>query len=168
VPTGELLTRATIWLALLLYALGAVWWFNRHRLHAARLAWSVGLLAFIAHVLLAFHYFHAWSQSQALVETARQTEALTGLSSGSGLYLNYLFGIAWLAIILRWWFVTDALEAPPTLLDRAWHGFALFMIFNGTVVFGRGPIRWVGAAICGIVVLAWFRASRRAHRSTST
>ena len=54
------------------------------------------------HVAAAFHYYYEWSHAVGLAETARQTEELTGMASGSGLYLNYLFTLVWLADGIYW------------------------------------------------------------------
>jgi hypothetical protein len=37
------------------------------------------------------------------------------------------------------------------------HGFFFFMVFNGAVVFGHGPVRWYGVAICAAVAYLWAR-----------
>src|SRR4051812_3553647 len=114
--TGELLTRLTIWLALVLYAAGAVLLLvargQAHRIAIARWAWTLGCFFFLAHVWSAFAFFHGWSHAAAYAETARQTEAMTGIRSGAGLYLNYAFGAAWLAMTCWWWM------APPNFLAQ--------------------------------------------------
>ena len=168
---GELLTRVTIWFALLLYAAGAMGLLLGRRderwLRGARWAWTLGCVAFLAHVVCAFAFYHQWSHATAYGETARQTEAMTGIRSGSGLYLNYAFGLGWLAMVLGWWVTPQRFFAQPRWLVWLWNGFAVFMIFNGTVVFGRGPARWLGAGICAALAMAWGmrkRASRRDER----
>jgi hypothetical protein len=155
----ELLTRATIWLALALYAGGAVIFLTKaadgSALRKARWCWVLGCGFFIAHVLCAFAFYHDWSHAAAYAETARQTEAMTGIRSGSGLYLNYAFGLGWIAVVLWWWIAPRKFLAQPRWLSWLWNGFAVFMIFNATVVFGHGPARWLGAAICLALAVAW-------------
>lgn len=159
---GEWLTRATIWIALLSYTIGAILLLLRSPSDGiaarARAAWTVGCLFFVAHVVCAFAYFHHWSHTAAYVETARQTEEKTGLRSGSGLYLNYLFGVVWIALTMRWWMSPRGFLAQSRWTHGLWNGFAVFMIFNGTVVFGDGFARWFGLALCiGLAIACWIR-----------
>ena len=161
-PSGEWLTRATIWIALLLYTVGAILLLLRAPSEKvaprARLAWTAGCASFVAHVLCAFAFFHQWSHTAAYIETARQTETMTGFRSGSGLYLNYLFGAAWIALTMWWWMSPRGFFAQPRWSHALWNGFAVFMIFNGTVVFGRGAARWFGMALCAALAVAcWIR-----------
>ena len=163
---GELLTRLTVWLALCAYALGAAMLLlarERPRLPArARWAWTLGCAFFLAHVVCAFGYFHGWSHAAAYSETARQTAELTGLRWGGGLFLNYVFAAAWLADVLWWWLAPASFARRSPRLTAAWQGFFFFMVFNGTIVFGNGPVRWLGMAICaGLAVLWW---TTRRHR----
>jgi hypothetical protein len=56
---------------------------------------TTGFAVYLLHVIFAFTYFYAWSHSVAERETARQTRELFGVEWGGGIYLNYLFTIAW-------------------------------------------------------------------------
>jgi hypothetical protein len=162
---GELLTRLTIWLTLIAYALGAATLLlahgRAHLLARARWAWTVGCMFFLAHVVCAFGFFHGWSHAAAYRETARQTAELTGLRWGGGLFLNYLFAIAWLSDVLWWWLAPDCFLRRSARLAAAWQGFFFFMVFNGTIVFGKGPVRWLGVAICASLATLWWMTRRR-------
>jgi hypothetical protein len=37
----------------------------------------------------------------------------------------------------------------------AWQGFLLFIIFNATVVFKTGPLRWIGLGLCLWLGFLW-------------
>ncbi len=146
---GDLLTRASVWLALLGYLFGPLAGLLGRQSTAwqrfARLAYSCGWLAFVVHAIAAFAFFYRWSHSVALDETARQTFEATGHSSAVGLYLNYLFLILW-ALGVGWWWRAGLTSYR---LRRRWvgaalHGFLLFMAFNATVVFETGVVRWAG------------------------
>src|SRR5437867_232780 len=104
---GELLTRATVWVALTLYATGEMVRLSaRERPRwetVARWLWTGGCLAYLAHAAAAFEFFHAWSHAAAYADTARQTEAKFGLHWGGGLWFNYFFTGIWLADVLWWW-----------------------------------------------------------------
>src|SRR5687767_13213248 len=96
---GELLTRITIWVAVVGYAAGAtVFALSRGRggwARAARLAWTVACAALLAHVACAFHFYHGWGHGAAYLDTARQTNEVFGLDWGGGLYVNYALMAGW-------------------------------------------------------------------------
>lgn len=166
---GEFLTRITIWASLAGYALGAAYLVSRrpHRLEsAARLAWTAGCLSLIAHAILALKYFHGWSQSDAWVETARQTAEVFSIYWGGGLIINYTLILVWLADVVWWWARPESHRNRPRIIDRIWQGFLLFIIFNATVVFKTGPLRWIGAALCAGLIILWWRESRSGRSSS--
>ena len=149
--SSELVVRASIWLALVGYLAGA--------LHAcaprygavwsrvARILWTLGCAALLVHVISAFHVHYLWSHRTALDETARRTAELTGRATGAGLYLNYLFAVLWALDAAWWWRGLEAYRRRSPIVVVALHGFLFFMVFNGTVVFASGPVRWLGVAI---------------------
>ncbi len=97
-------------------------------------------------------------------ETARQTGELTGFHWGGGLFLNYLLGVLWLADVVWWWMTPASFARRPRGLVLAWHGFLYFMVVNGTVVFGSGPVRWFGLLLCGGLVVLWWWSLPRPGR----
>ena len=156
---GETLTKVTVWLALSGYAAGAACLLLRGRgrdwARAARLAWTFGCAWFLAHVLCAFAFHYEWSHAAAFAETARQTREVTGNEFGGGVFVSYSFTLLWAADVLWWWSDERGHARRPRLLTAAWHAFFFFIVFNGTVVFERGPARWLGALICGGLALLW-------------
>jgi hypothetical protein len=46
-------------------------------------------------------------------------------------------------------------------IDRLLHGFMLFMVFNGMIVFESGPIRWADALMFGVLAIALLLRYRR-------
>ena len=158
---GELLTRLTVWLALCGYALGAAMLLLAQPARA-RWAWTFGCAFFLAHVAFAFHFFHGWSHAAAVRETARQTAELTGVRWGGGIFLNYLFAAAWLGDVLWWWLAPENFARRSPRITAVWQGFFFFMVFNGTIVFGKGPVRWLGAVICAGLAALWWKVRRRA------
>ena len=161
---GEWLTRLTIWVALATYAIGAgIMLVARGRAAQAiraRWAWTIGCAFFLAHVVCAFTYYHHWSHAAAYRETALQTREMTGYHWGGGLFLNYLVAVGWLAEVLWWWVAPDHFARRSRCLVSAWHSFLFFMVFNGTVVFGSGPVRWVGLLICTGLAGLWWRGRK--------
>ena len=151
---GELLVRATAWLAFAAYMSGTAAGLRHPAGRAFRLLWLAGAGLLLVHLLAAFHFKHEWSHAAAYADTARQTREATGLDWGGGVYLNYLLVLVWLADALGRLRTNPV--APSHALRRALTGFYAFMWFNAAVVFVRGPMRWVGVAAFGLIaVLAW-------------
>jgi hypothetical protein len=166
---GELFTRMTIWLALGGYAFGAlvhfVWRENWRWQARARWAWTIGCVGMLAHVVCAYHFYHAWSQASVYRETARQTAEVFNWNWGGGLYVNYVFIAAWLLDVLWWWRGLERYNQRPRVVDWAWQGFFLFMVFNATVVFKTGVLRWLGVGLSvALVVIWWLTSKPDAHR----
>ncbi|MEM9557300.1 MAG: hypothetical protein AAGC60_23780 [Acidobacteriota bacterium] len=174
---GELVTRVSVWIALLCYLAGPLAALagraagsrrlNRWR-RRARFVYSCGFVAFMVHVVAAFHVFYEWSHSVALAETARQTAELTGARSGAGLWLNYLYLLVW-ALDVAWWWRVDVIVHARR---RAWataliHGFFVFIAFNATVVFEQGPVRWIGAAATALLFAVAFVVALRSRTGPS-
>ena len=159
--SGELLTRSTIWISILAYTTGSIIFaIARGRVdldRRARLAWTIGCAALLAHFAAAFNFYHAWSQSSAYNETARQTAAVFGINWGGGLFINYTVALLWIADVAWWWLAgLSSYRRRPWSLTLIWHSFLVFIIFNATVVFKDGPTRWIGAVICLILISSWF------------
>lgn len=165
---GELLTRGTVWLAVAAWTFVCTCLIRRTRLSAARVVWAFGAGVFCLHVVCAFHFYHHWSHDEAYAETARQTRQLTGIDSGAGLYLNYAFAAIWVTDAL-WWTTagTQRYIRRSAWILQSMHAFFAFMVVNGAIVFGTGPVRWFGAISVAIVSGAIaFRVSSRKSRQT--
>ena len=152
--TGALITRATIWLALLCYATTTalqtrVAWRSAQ---FTRVVWLMGCCFFLVHVAAAFHFYHHWNHALAEDHTRIETVRLTGLDSGRGIYFNYLLGLIWLADCAAWPLRGRHLHESHPKWHIALHAFFLFMIFNATVVFGHGWARPAGAVLCTLAL----------------
>jgi hypothetical protein len=132
---------------------------RRSHIDLSRLAWTAGCVAFLIHVVCAFHFVHSWSHAAAYAETARQTAELVGLDWGGGLYANYAFAAVWLADVFWAWMSPSSYFARPRWIKWTLQGFMAFIVFNATVVFGHGAIRWAGVA--ATVILAFSLMHRR-------
>lgn len=122
-----------------------------------RLVWTAGSLVNLAHVFLAMHLAHGWDQERAYRAIARQTYEETGLNWGGGFYINYLFSTMWLADVASWWIWPRHYAARPRWLNGVLQGVFLFMFFNATVVFGKSPVRLLGAVLCPVGAIGWLR-----------
>ena len=159
---GEWIVRGSVWLALLCYPAGPLGAFLAGRAEQlARLVWSLGCLAFLAHAVSSFHVFYDWSHQVAVSETARQVAELTGRQIGAGVYLNYLFTLVWLLDAAWWWVNPTGYQQRSRVGVLLVHGFFLFMIFNATVVFETGAVRILGLAVSTLGAIAVWKALRR-------
>jgi len=155
---GDRLTRGTVRLALSWYAAaaGLMLFFQpgdyraqstRGRL--ARWCWTWGWVAYIVHLSMAFHWMHGWSHARAI----EHVRAVAGW--GDGIYFSHLFTLVWTADVTWWWVNPPSYASRSPWIDRALHAFMLFMIFNGTIVYEQGFIRWAGFVLfTGLSILA--------------
>lgn len=127
----------------------------------SRTLWTTGALFMLAHAVLAFAAFYAWSHVTARDAVARQTAALTGMAFSGGIYVNYLLVSAWLADAAWWWASPRGYAQRPRAVDAGVRGFIFFIMVNGAVVFADGVARLLGAAAVSIVGVAWLRRMRR-------
>jgi hypothetical protein len=113
-------------------------------------------------VAFAYHFYHNWSRASVYRETARQTAEVTGIDWGGGVYFNYALVIGWIIDAAYWRFRgLDAYRNRPPWLAAAWQFFLFFIVFNATVVFKTGALRWIGLGLC--LWLAFL--TNRAYRS---
>jgi hypothetical protein len=172
---GDLLTRNTIRLSLAWYAvavglmlfLAPDEWAAGTPVSAtgrprrgwlARWCWTWGLVCFLVHLGMAFHYFHYWSHAHAF-ERTRQVAHV-----GEGIYISYLFTVLWGADVAYWWLNPRGYASRSPWIDRTLQAFMLFIVLNGMVVFESGPIRWAGLLGLAVLTVAW-RMARGGRRS---
>jgi len=168
---GELLTRGTIWITLVAYAIGSFSFaFVPKRILAdriARIAWSIACTSLFAHLISGYQFFYGWSHRTAYADTARQTEEVVGLAWGGGLFINYALLIVWTIDLAVWWRNgLNSYRKRPWPLIAVWHWFLIFIIFNATVVFKNGLVRWLGLAICVGLSFAWVLVAK--ERATTS
>lgn len=131
-----------------------------------RCFWTAGCVLLWAHVGCAFSFVHGWSNAAAVGSTARQTQAVTGIDSGFGVYLNYLLMVLWAGDVLWWWISPRTFATRSAIADRLWQGFLAFIWFNATVVFAAGPVRWIGVAAT-LAALGMLVCARTVPQATS-
>lgn len=147
---GEAITLWTIRLAMALYAatLAGRLMIVRPHFRVLRGLWTVGCVLLVAHIVAAFHYYHAWDHAAAIEATALQTKEAIGRSFGGGIYFNYVFAGVWPGEVALWWLAPAAFERRPRWLAWLVQGFMAFMVFNAVIVFEAGAMRW-----CGVIVM---------------
>jgi hypothetical protein len=167
-PTlGEDLTRNTVRLCLLFYAAAVVlllrlqpadWDVSTRRGRLARWLWTLSWLAYFIHLGMAFHHYHGWSHAAAVEHVRKRS------NFGEGIYVSHLFTLLWSADVVWWWLWPRGHAGRSPWLGGVLHGFMLFVIFNGTVVYEDGPIRWAGVVL--FVVLGALFMHRLRERRT--
>jgi hypothetical protein len=162
--TGPALTTSSVWLALLAYFAatglapdGDGARVNGREFRWRRAVWSVGCLFYLVHVTAAFEFHHAWSHAAAVEHTAQLTADVVGWSWGGGIWFNHLFTLAWMADVGWMWLRPAGWLNQPRRFKRAWQGFFFFMVFNATVVFADGAVRWFGLAGCAWIAFRWLK-----------
>jgi cell division protein FtsW (lipid II flippase) len=148
---ADLVTRQTARVALLFWGLAAAALLRRHR-DFARGAWTVGAVTFLIHVVTAFDRVHGWSHRAAY----RHVEAVSGF--GAGVFISYSFTVVWIVDAAWWWIDRRRYDARPRWLDWLIHAFMAFVVFNATVVYESGFIRWAGVVL--FVVLSMLMLAR--------
>jgi hypothetical protein len=101
-----------------------------------------------------FHHYHHWSHADAV----EHTEAVSGF--GRGIYVSHLFTLVWTADVLSWWLQSARRALRPSWIDWLLHGFMAFVIFNATVIYETGPIRWAGLTLFTGLAGVWLYRSK--------
>jgi hypothetical protein len=123
------------------------------------LFWSGAWLFCVLHVVCAFHFRHHWVHSAALQHTADMTECVVGINWGGGLYINYAFLICWGAASVRSLRTVGHLSLSTPVSETFMQGFAAFMMFNATAVFG--PWWWWLPAIFVVAAVLYRKLAVR-------
>jgi hypothetical protein len=148
---GNFLIRNTVRIALLFWAAAM---FIRLRHRDMRLLWSLACAAYLIHVAMAFEHYHHWSHASAV----RHVQETSGF--GPGILVSYLFTLLWTADVVWWWLAPTCHEQRLPLVNCAWHGFMIFVIVNGAIIYENGPIRWVGAVVMLGLLVMWLQSPR--------
>jgi hypothetical protein len=153
---GDRLTRMTVRCSLTWYALATSmmlflgrddWRADAWRGWLARWCWTWGWVAYVVHLGMAFHWFHGWSHARAM-EHVRMASGV-----GEGIYVSHLFTLWWTADLAWWWLAPGAYAERSRWFDGLLHGFMLFMVFNGTIVYETGFIRGAGIGLFALLSL---------------
>jgi hypothetical protein len=147
---ADVVTRQTARVAILFWGVAAASLLLGYR-DWARASWMVGAATFVVHGVTAFDRVHGWSHAAAV----RHVEAVSGF--GAGLFVSYAFTLVWAADAAWWWLNRRGYEARPASLDRLVNGLLAFVVFNATVVYETGFIRWAGALLFAVLGVLWWR-----------
>jgi hypothetical protein len=137
---SDVVARQTARVAVLYWGL-AVGALLLRRREFARAAWTWGCVAFLVHVVTALDRVHGWSHSAAV----QHVHDVSGF--GPGLFVSYFFTLLWTVDAAWWQLAPCSYDRRPAWLDRSIHLFMAFIVFNGTVVYETGLIRWAGIGL---------------------
>jgi hypothetical protein len=152
VEAGAELIRWTVRLAFAAYAgrlaLDLAWRAGGERKdRTARWLWTAGCMLLWAHVISAFEFVHHWSHDDAYNRTAIETAEKVGLAWGGGIYFNYLFMLLWAGDVVWWWWQPASYAVRSRFVAVPLHAYLAFILFNATVVFKEGWLRYAGLAV---------------------
>lgn len=171
---GPLLTHWTIRVALACLALrlgGELLATDRARWFAwSRWIWTIGCIAFLAHIYCAFAYYHHFRHTEALEVTARRTQEMMGVRFGEGIYFSYLFAMIWLADVAWQWLLPVSYQHRSGTLSTGILAYMAFIAFNGAVIFEGGMTRWVGipvSLVLGALLLVALVRKQKTARAPS-
>jgi len=142
-----------VWISLAAWFVGAVARFGTsgaaHRWYAW--CWVIGSVAMWVHIVGSYAVVHGWSHAAAIEATAAESERVTGIRAGWGVYVNFVFAILWSAYSV----ILVRRSSVPTRSDAMVFWFIAAMVSMSTVVFEQGWVRWIGiAAILFLVGLS--------------
>jgi hypothetical protein len=115
----------------------------------ARGCWTLAWAAYLVHVAMAFHHIDHWSHEHAIARTHERT------GFGAGVYVSHRFTLLWTVDVAWWWLSPAGYADRPAWEHRGLHGFMAYVVFNATVVFEQGWIRWAGLALFAILAALW-------------
>lgn len=165
---GEAWTRNTVRISVIWYFISIFlmlslstldWLASTVRGRVTRWCWTIAMVAYWVHVIVAFEYYHHWSHNRAF----HHVEQASGF--GAGIFVSYFFTLLWTVEVLWWWIAVQSYAHRSAWIGILIHAFMLFIVFNGVVVFERGLTRWVGVAV--FMVLAITAFLRRRFRPVS-
>jgi hypothetical protein len=138
-PTQNLVHPAVITSAELVVAMMALAWnvmvVYPTAVRFTRLVWTLGVLTFLFHLVMAFWLAHGWSHNAA-VEHVREVGGF-----GGGILVSYLFALIWFVDAVWSWVNPLSYRNRPLWLGWAIQGFLIFIVLNATVVFGASERR---------------------------
>ena len=150
VPTddrADFATRQTARVAVVFWGLAVGVLLAHGSRMVARWCWTLGATAFVVHVATAFASIHGWSHSAAFDHVAD----VSGF--GPGIFVSYAFSLLWIGDAVWWWLNRTSYDHRPTGVTSSLHAFMAFIVFNGTVVYETGSVRWAGAMMFAVLAV---------------
>jgi hypothetical protein len=74
---------------------------------------------------------------------------------GYGILFSHAFTLIWTADVVWWWLMPASYLQRPRWLSAVIHGYLFFIVFQSTIVFGSGLVRWGAVIGCLLLALIW-------------
>jgi hypothetical protein len=153
--SAEVMTRQTARVAVLFWGVAAAALLLNRRTDA-KWIWTLACAAYLVHVATAFDRVHHWSHAAAF----DHVQQVGGF--GVGIFVSYTFSLLWIADVAWWWLGPSSYDSRSRWLEGGIHAFMAFVVFNGTVVYESGFIRWTAVLMfISLGILAWLQLVRR-------
>lgn len=151
-----------VWVSLAAWWIGAVARFGESETARRWYSWCwlIGSTAMWVHILGSYVVVHDWSHAAAIEATADESQRVTGIRAGWGVYVNFVFAILWSTYSVM---LVRRRHVPPRV-DPLVFWFLAAMVSMSTIVFEQGWIRWIGIAAISTLV---YLAARRRKPKTS-
>lgn len=116
-------------------------------------AWLFGSLMIALHILASYGLAHGWSHAAAIEATAQESERVTGIRAGWGVYVNFAFATIWMSYSIA--MATRRRRWPG--IDQAVFWFTAVIVVSATIVFETGAVRWMAVVgfICLMISYLW-------------
>ncbi|EMI20688.1 putative membrane protein [Rhodopirellula maiorica SM1] len=119
-----------------------------------RYAWLFGSLMIALHVLASYGVAHGWSHAAAIEAIADESERVTGIRAGWGVYVNFAFATVWIGYSVA--MVIRRRRWPG--VDQAVFWFTAAIVVSATIVFETGAVRWLSVAgFIGLIISYFWR-----------
>lgn len=106
-----------------------------------RFSWLFGSVMIAFHILASYGIAHGWSHAAAVEATAVESEQVTGIRAGWGVYVNFAFVAVWMGYSIT--MVSSRRRWPG--IDQAVFWFTAAIIVSATIVFESGAVRSLSA-----------------------
>lgn len=142
---GDFFTRQTARVAVLYWGVAIAGMLWPIAFSSMRWLWTLASVAYVVHVATAFQWAHHWSHAKAY----QHVQEASGF--GEGIFVSYAFTLFWVFDVLCSWASSRMYQKRHNALTCTIHGLMAFVVFNGTVVYETGFIRWVGLTLFGLL-----------------
>ena len=112
-----------------------------------RYAWLFGAVMIVLHIIASYAITYQWSHAAAVEATAEESQRVTGIRAGWGVYVNFAFATVWLGYSFA--MIRAGRRLPG--FDPGVFWFTAAIVFSATVIFEAGAIRRI--ALGGFALL---------------
>lgn len=105
-------------------------------------SWLLGSVVMWVHIYGSYSEVYEWSHELALLETANESERVTGIRASWGVYVNFGFAMMWSVYSIR--VVLKGLF--NSWIDHFVFWFTAVIVLMATVVFEEGVVRYASFA----------------------